>query len=177
MIKMVGPDTAVEMLLAMPEDRAAQILASYSPPLCADLLCGVAAARPGTAGAILQMLSVSGAGRALGYLGPETGASILAAMSPGAAAQILDYTNERTAAGMLMALPVQFSARLTKAMDARRAADALLHVRPATVATLLDAEPDLYGTVLQQLTPSFREQVMRHLGGKRKRPQADIRIR
>lgn len=52
---------------------------------------------------------------------------------------------------------------LTKAMRGSRAADVLTHVRPATAAALLRADPDLGDTLLQQLGPSFREQVIRYL--------------
>ena len=49
MIKNVGIDTGVAMLLGMTEDDAARVLADCPPKLGGELLQGIAAVRPATA--------------------------------------------------------------------------------------------------------------------------------
>ncbi len=162
-IRSVGTDTGVAMLLDMPAYHAAQILADYPAHVCGELLQGIGDAHPTTAGAIMLMLLAVGVGRAIGYVRPDTVASILITMAVGEAIQILDCTDDRAAAKVIMDLPIAVSAQLTKAMPRQRAADVLAYVRPLTVAALLRTDPDLRGLLLQQLSPSLREQVIRNL--------------
>ena len=164
MIRNVGTDTGVAMLLAMSEDDAARILAGYSPRLCGGLLQGIAAARPATAVTILGLLRAGAAGHAFAYLRPETAASLVAAMAPADALRVLDSTDERTVAGVIMELPVPTSTALLKSMYSRqRAAQVLTHVRPVTAAELLRSDAEFATAVLRYLSEPVRRQVSRHL--------------
>jgi eukaryotic-like serine/threonine-protein kinase len=164
MIRNVGTDTGVAMLLAMAEDDAARILADCPARLCGELLQGIAAVRPATASAILRMLRSTAAGRAFAYLRPETAASLVSAMPPAEALRILDNTDERTAAGVIMELAVPVSANLLKSMYSRqRAADVLTHVRPVTAAELLRSDAEFATAVLRHLSEPVRKQVSRHM--------------
>jgi Mg/Co/Ni transporter MgtE len=163
-IQSVNADTGVAMLLAMPDDQAARILASYPSRVSGELLQGIATARPGTVGAILRMLWTADAGRVVGYLKPDSAAVILAGMPIDEAARILSHAGVRTAAGIIAEMPVEVSAAVTKAMQVNRAAEVLAYVKPATVAALLLATSDgSNGRLLQQFKPAFRAQVMRFL--------------
>ena len=82
MIKNVGIDTGVAMLLALTEDEAARILADCPAKLCGELLQGIAAVRPHTAATILRILRSTAAGRAFAYLRAPTGASLSRRCSP-----------------------------------------------------------------------------------------------
>lgn len=74
------------MLLDMSPQRAAEILVGCGAHEGGELLQGVAVARPGTAGEILEILSANVRARFMEYLNPETAASVLAAMDAGDAA-------------------------------------------------------------------------------------------
>ena len=157
----VSTDTGVAMLLAMPNDQAARILASYPSDVCRRFLQGVAGAWPSKAGAILRMLLTADVTRVVGYLKPDTAAAILAAGLPDDAARILGCTGFRTAARIIAKMPVEAAAPLTKAMPTQRAAEILGYVQPTVVAALLATPDGLDSGILQQLKPTFREQVMR----------------
>lgn len=157
----VSTDTGVAMLLAMPNDQAARILASCPSDVCREFLQGVAGAWPSKAGAILRMLLTADATRMVGYLKPDTAAAILGAELPDDAARILGCTGVRTAARIIAKMPVGAAAPLTKAMPAQRTAEILGYVQPAAVAALLATPDGLDSGILQQLRPTFREQVMR----------------
>jgi flagellar motility protein MotE (MotC chaperone) len=164
MIKNVGTDTGVAMLLAMSETDAARILADCPPKLCGDLLQGIGGARPATAAAILRMLRPPAVGRAFAYLRPQTASSLVAAMTPREALRILDGTDERAVAAVLMELPVPVSAKLVNSMHSkRRAAQVLTHVRPSTAAELLRPDDEFAAGVLRYLPEPVRKQVSRHL--------------
>jgi serine/threonine protein kinase len=164
LIRNVGTDTGVAMLLAMSEDDAARILADCTPSLCGELLQGIAAARPSTAIAILRLLRSTVAGRAFAYLRPDMAAVLVAAMTPADALRILDSTDERTAAGVIMELPVPTSTSLLKSMYSRqRAAQVLSHVRPVTAAEMLRSDGEFATSVLRHLSEPVRKQVGRHL--------------
>jgi eukaryotic-like serine/threonine-protein kinase len=164
MIKNVGTDTGVAMLLAMSETDAARILADCPPKLCGDLLQGIGGARPATAAAILRMLRPPAVGRAFAYLRPQTASSLVAAMTPREALRILDGTDERAVAAVLMELPVPVSAKLVNSMHSkRRAAQVLTHVRPSTAAELLRPDGEFAAGVLRYLPEPVRKQVSRHL--------------
>jgi flagellar motility protein MotE (MotC chaperone) len=160
-----GTDVGAAMLLAMPGDQAAEILAGYPPRLAGDLIAAIAAGRPEIASAILQMLTAGGAGHIVDLLSPGTAASIVAGMPAAEAVRVLGRTSVRTAAGVIMELPGDISARLISAMQDRRAAAVLTYVKPVTVASLLllIASDDLNGNLLRQFSPAFRAQVLRHL--------------
>lgn len=164
LIRNVGTDTGVAMLLAMSEDDAARILADCRPRLCGDLLQGVAAARPATAVAILRLLQSTAAGRAFAYLRPDTAAPLVAMMTPAQALRILDNTDERAAAGVIMELATPLATALLKSMHSRqRAAQVLTHVRPVTAAELLRSDAEFATAVLRFLSEPVRKQVSRHL--------------
>lgn len=164
LIRNVGTDTGVAMLLDMPEDEAVRILADCPPRLCGDLLQGIAAARPDTAITILQRLRSSAAGRAFAYLWPDTGAALVAAMNSADALRILDSTDERAAAGVIMELPVKIAASLLKSMySMQRAAQVITHVRPTTAAELLRSDNEFTTAVLRHLSEPVRKQISRHL--------------
>jgi Mg/Co/Ni transporter MgtE len=170
MIRNVGTDTGVAMLLAMPEDDAARVLADCPPRLCGTLLQGIAEARPAMAATILRLLRFSKAGRAFSYLRQDTAASLVATMPPGDALRILDSTDERTVAGVIMELAVPASTALLKSMSSReRAAQVLTHVRPVTAAELLRSDAEFAKAVLCHLSEPVRKQVSRHLQAKPER--------
>jgi eukaryotic-like serine/threonine-protein kinase len=164
MIRNVGTDTGVAMLLAMSEADAARILADCPPKLCGDLLQGISAVRPATAATILRTLRSRAAGRAFAYLRPQTASSLVAEMTPHEALRILDNADERTVAAVLMELPVPVSARLVKSMySQQRAAQVLTHVRPSTAAELLRPDAEFAAGVLRHLSEPVRKQVSRYL--------------
>ena len=166
MIRNVGTDTGVAMLLAMSDADAARILVDCPPRLCGDLLQGISAVRPATAATILRTLRSTIAGRAFAYLRPQTASSLVEAMTPHEALRILDNTDERTVAAVLMELPVPLSAVLVKSMYSRqRAAQVLTHVRPSTAAELLRPDQEFTAGVLRHLSEPVRKQVSRHLTG------------
>lgn len=164
MIRNVGTDTGVAMLLAMSEDDAARVLADCPPRLCGTLLQGIAVARPAMAATILRLLRSAKAGRAFSYLRQDTAASLVAAMPPADGLRLLDSTDERTVAGVIMELAVPTSTALLKSMSSReRAAQVLTHVRPVTAAELLRSDAEFANAVLRHLSEPVREQVSRHL--------------
>ena len=163
MVRSVGTHAGVAMLLDMPEEHAAQVLAGYPAPVAGGLIKAIAATRPQAAGAILQMLLSSDAGRALYYLSSRAAASILVAMPVSEAVRILSRADVRSAGGVIMELPSEVSAQVVKAMPGKRAAKVLEYVNPVTVAALLSGLDELNGRLLGQLSPSFRAQVIRHL--------------
>jgi eukaryotic-like serine/threonine-protein kinase len=164
LIKNVGTDTGVALLLAMSEEDAARLLADCPPRLCGELLQGIAAAQPGTAIAILGQLRSTTAGRAFAYLRPGTAAAVVAAMTPGDALRILNGTDGRTAASVIMELPVSAATRLLRSMYPRqRAAQVLTHVRPVTAAEILRSDGEFATSVLPHLSEPVRKQVSRHL--------------
>lgn len=164
MIRNVGTDTGVAMLLAMSEADAARILADCPPKLCGDLLQGISVARPATALTILRTLRSQAAGRAFAYLRPQTASSLVAEMTSHEALRILDNADERTVAAVLMELPVPVSAALVKSMYSKqRAAQVLTHVRPSTAADLLRPDAAFATGVLRHLSEPVRKQVSRHL--------------
>ena len=164
LIRNVGTDTGVAMLLAMPEEEAARLLADFPPRLCGELIQGISAARVATAVAILRQMRSAAAGRAFAYLRPDMAATVVAAMTTGEALRILDGTDERTAAGVMMELPVATSTLLLKSMYSRqRAAQVLTHVRPVTAAQILRSDGEFASAVLRHLSEPVRKQVSRHL--------------
>jgi flagellar motility protein MotE (MotC chaperone)/predicted Ser/Thr protein kinase len=164
MIRNVGTDTGVALLLAMSEDDAARVLADCPPRQCGMLLQDIAVARPATAVTILRLLRATKAGRAFSYLRPDTAASLVAVMPPVDALRILDSTDERTVAGVIMELAAPTSTALLKSMSSRqRAAQVLTHVRPVTAAELLRSDAGFATAVLRHLSEPVRKQVSRHL--------------
>lgn len=171
MIKSVGTDTGVAMLLAMSEADVVRILADCPPRLCGALLQGIAVARPATAATVLRMLRSTAAGRAFAYLRPETGASLMNALAPADALRVLDNTDERAAAAVIMELEAPASTTLLKSMYSRqRAAQVLTHVRPVTAAELLGSDAEFATAVLRYLSEPVRRQVSRYLLLEQKRP-------
>jgi Kae1-associated kinase Bud32 len=164
LLKSMGTDTGVAMLLAMPEDEAVRLLTDCPPRLCGELLQGIAAARPATAAGMLRRLRAAAAGRAFAYLRPATGASLVSAMPLADSLRILDSSDERAVADVVMELPSPIAADILKSMYSRqRAAQVLTHVRPATAGELLSSDPEFATAVLRHLSEPVRKQVSRHL--------------
>jgi serine/threonine protein kinase len=160
----VSADTAVATLLAMPEDQAGHLLASYSPEDGGELLQGIAAARPGTAGKILRGLRTADAARLLASLRPDAAAAVLTTMKTEEAAQILSRTKAQMAASIITQLPAAVSAAIIMRMETRRTAEILTYVNPVTVASLLrSASNSVTAAVLGRLEPAFRAQVAQSL--------------
>jgi eukaryotic-like serine/threonine-protein kinase len=166
-IKNTDRQSGAVMLLAVPQEQAAHILAGCPARTTGALIEVMAATRSRTAEAILRMLSSGKAGRAVDYLNPPTAASILAAMPVSEAVRILNRTDARTAAGVIIELTSDVSMRLISAMHETQAAAMLAYVKPTTVASLLSAPNDLNRRLLTQFDPSFRAQVERHLSSRR----------
>ena len=162
-IRGAGTAAGAEMLLDMPEDEAARILASYEPEVRGALLQGVATVRPDMASAILQLLSTADISRSMNHIRPETAASILAALPSDDAVQVLNRIGARRAAEVIMKMPASVSAPLARAMSGRRAAEVLSYASPSAVAAMLPAMEGSGARLLQLLDPWFRTQVMRLL--------------
>ncbi len=164
MIRNVGTDTGVAMLLAMPAEDATRILADCEPRLSGALLQGIAATRVSAAATILRLLRSTVAGRMFAYLRPDTAAAVVTELNRSDALRVLDSTDERTVAGVIMALPAPAATALLKSMYSReRAAQVLTHVRPTTAAELLRADSEFATAVLRYLSEPVRRQVSRHL--------------
>lgn len=157
-----GTPAGVATLVAMPDDRAARILADYPSHIAGELIQAMAATRPDFGAAILQTMAAA-AGRVMDYLNPRTAAALLATMRSGEAARILGRASDRTAAAVISTLPTIKSADLIKTMQAMRVGAILEYVRPAIVAELLSTVPDhLAATLLGGFSDSFRTQVLRY---------------
>jgi eukaryotic-like serine/threonine-protein kinase len=164
MIRNVGTDTGVAMLLAMPAEDATRILADCEPRLSGALLQGIAATRVTAAATILRLLRSTVAGRMFAYLRPDTAAAVVTELSRSDALRVLDSTDERTVAGVIMALPAAAATALLKSMYSKeRAAQVLTHVRPTTAAELLRSDSEFATAVLRYLSEPVRRQVSRHL--------------
>ena len=171
MIRNVGTDTGVAMLLAMSADDAARILADCEPRLSGALLLR-ASPPPG----LPPPPRSSGCCAPLppGARSPTCGrtrpASVVTEMTRADTLRVLDSTDERTAAGVIMALPVAAATALLTSMDSReRAAQVLTHVRPTTAAELLRPDSEFATAVLRHLSEPVRRQVSRHLSPERER--------
>jgi eukaryotic-like serine/threonine-protein kinase len=159
-----GTDSGVAVLLGKPDLPAAQIISDCSPDVAAELITGIAASQPRKAGAILQMLSVTKAGRILDYVTPATGTAIIAAMPAGQRARVLSQSDPRAVAEVIMRLPAEVAAQLTASLPEKRAVTVLGHVRPATVAAIVNAVPgDLRTRLLRGFAPDIRLLVEAHL--------------
>ena len=104
--------------MAMTDDYAAQVLAGCAPCVAGELIETLATAKPAMAAAILRMLSLSGVGRAVDYMGLGTATSLLQAMPASEAARILSRADVRTGAGVIMSLPRAVSVQVIEAMPA-----------------------------------------------------------
>ena len=150
-------------LMGMSQENAARQLAGCPPRDAAEILQVMAISEAEAAGAILQMVSLKGAGRTMNYLSADAAASILSTMPITAAARILNSTGARAAGGVIMALPAATATRLLECMEESHAADVLGNVEPATVAALLGNLNDPSRRLLVRLSPSVRTQVLRHM--------------
>jgi len=163
-IRNVGSDTGVAMLLAMEVADVAKLLADCPARQCGELLQGIATVRQATASTALRLLSPAAAGRAIAYLRPETAAALLSALLPAEAGRILDSSDKRTAARVIMELDPHASVKMLRSMSTRqRAAEVLAHVRPGTAAALLRTDNELATTMLRHLSEPVRKQLSRRL--------------
>ena len=163
LIRSVGTDTAVAMLLAIPEEDAAAILAGHPARNCAEMIQGIADVRQAAARAILQMFGSGTAARATAHLRSDTAAALLADTPTFTALRILDRSHEQIVARLVKHLAVRNSVRLFKAMNSWRAAAVLGHAKPSTTAELLRADTELASAILRNLDESDRQQVVRHM--------------
>jgi predicted Ser/Thr protein kinase len=119
-IRGAGTAVGTAMLLDMSPQRAAEILVGCGVHEGGELLQGIAIARPGTAGEILEILSASVRTRFMEYLNPETAASVLAVMDAAdAAAHVLApliRADADLAAAAIMNLPANTAVGLIRAV-------------------------------------------------------------
>ena len=142
----VGTDAGAAILLAMPPKAAADLLVSYEFPKLGELLQGIAAAGPGAAGAILEVLDVTTAAWAFSHLNPETAASVLEAIPSAEAVRILSRLiplDESAAAAAIMNLSAHNAVALLKAIPSDRASRALARVWPGFVEAMASVDPVL----------------------------------
>lgn len=163
LIRSVGPDVGVAMLLAIPAADATAILAEYMGSDGAELLQGIANARPATASAIMRMLPSQSAARMLTHLRSVTSAEILASLPTAAAIRILDRASDQTAARAIKDMPVGDSVRLLRAMTNWRAAAVLAMVKPVTTAAVLRTDADFAAAVLRLFAQADRERITRYM--------------
>ena len=160
-IRRASPESGAAMLLAMPEEKAAQLLAGMHSREAGSHIQAIAAHRRSAAGAILKILSSSGAGHAVDYVSASVVASVLADMQVLEAARILSRTSARTAAQVIMILPDSTSVRFIKAMPTKQAGLMLNFVWPSTVKRLFDASDEVRRKLENELDPALRTQVRR----------------
>jgi flagellar motility protein MotE (MotC chaperone) len=163
LILTVGTDTGVAMLLSIPGQDAAAILASCPDREGANLLTGVASPQPGAASAIMDMLNTGDAARLLEHLGNRTAADILASMPPRHVVRILDTATDQTAARAVKNMPVRYQVLLFRAMNSYRAAAVLSDLKPATAAAVLQGDTVLWTAVWPLIQQPEREQIARYL--------------
>lgn len=147
-IRGAGADVGAAMLLVMSPERVAEILRGCAVGEGGDLLQGIAAARPGMAGEVLEILSANARARFMKYLNPETAASILAAMEPAdAAVDILApliRADVDLAAAAIMNLPSHTAvALLSKVAPADLASGLVEHIWESYVEAMAEVDPDL----------------------------------
>ena len=163
LILTVGTDTGIAMLMSIPGQDAAAILASCPDRNGANLLTGVASAQPHVASAIMGMLNTGDAIRLIGHLGSRTAAEILTGMPPWHVARILDAASDQIAARAVKNMPVQFLILVFRAMNSYRAAAVLSDLKPATAAAVLRGDPVLWAPVWQLIPQPERAQIARYL--------------
>ncbi|MDN3351451.1 serine/threonine-protein kinase [Actinomadura sp. DC4] len=158
------PKPAARMLLALPEDRAAAVLA-VTPSRAAGSLLDELAAVPVRAASILAMLSATLAGRALNYARRPAPATLIAAMPPAEGARIMARTDIHTAAGVITDLNDPSAAcRLVDVLPVAQAGNILGYVEPAAIAALLrEGTATRAEHLLRALPHSARAQVRRRL--------------
>jgi len=155
-VRGAGADVGAAMLLVMSSQRVAEILMGCPVEEGGNLLQGVAAARPGMAGEILEILGASTRARFTKYLNPETAASILAAMEPGdAAVEVLAPLirgDADLAAAAIMNLPAHTAVALVrKVVPADLASRLVDHVWESYVDAMAEVDADLIAR-LRKLT-------------------------
>ena len=164
-VNISGTDSGVARLLARPKDEAAHILANCSPEVAAELVTGMAASRASKAGDILQMLSVTRAGKVLDYMPSAASAEVVTALADRQQqVRLLSKADIRTVAEVLMELSGEMAQQVVAALPLRRAGAVLGEVTPVRVAKILEAQsPDLQARLLQVLSPEFRAIVQRFM--------------
>lgn len=159
-IQSLGAREGAAMLAAMPGSDAALILTHCPPRDASELLQVLAALQPDKAAEILQMVTISVAGRSVDYLNPEAAASTLAQMPGTEAARILSRADLRTSAAVITQLPVKAASQVIRSMPIRRVANVLARIKPTTAAGLLMTLPeDMQQALLEQLSPSDRKRI------------------
>lgn len=164
MLSNSNTDSGLTLLLEMPDDRAAQVLAQCPRDVAGHLLQGMATTWPETAGSILQILQARLAGEMIDHMQPDAAATILTEMPSGEAARILNKADIRAVAGAMAALPSNDAAQLLKTMDEPRAVEVLVHIPPSRVAAMLAAVPSDQSTRLLARQPAaFRDLVHQNM--------------
>jgi len=158
-----GADAAAAMMLAMPPERAAEIMVGYRAQKCGELLQGIAAARPRAAGAILQIMPGPAGGRVMRYLKPETAASVLDAEPTDEAVRnlinlIRADTKDRpvAAAAVITYLPATTAVRLLKQVPDDLRSAVLHHTWPAILDAMADVDPDFVRHLRQKRSSRSR---------------------
>jgi tRNA A-37 threonylcarbamoyl transferase component Bud32/flagellar motility protein MotE (MotC chaperone) len=157
-------ESGVAALLRMPEASAARILDPCTSQVAGELIGGIAAAQPGRAGTILQIVAADRAAQMLDRAGEGVAASVLAAMQPGPAARILRECDVRTAEAALAEMPPRNAGQVVTALGPDRAVKVLARVAPAGVAAILRVvTEELRKSLLERFSPSFRDLIRRYL--------------
>jgi flagellar motor switch protein FliG len=157
-------DSGAALLLDMADDQAARILATCPREVAGQLIQGMAASHPQTAGSILQIFTARLAAQVLRHMNHGAAAAILTTMPVMEATRILNEAAPRIAAMAIGELPRDFAAQVLKVLDEPRAGEVLGHVTPSHVAILLAAvPPDLSARLLARLSPAFRALVRQRM--------------
>lgn len=154
---------AGEVLLALPGEKAANVLDTADRRTAGRLLDAVAS-RPADASAIIRRMSAARTSRAIPHMARARAANLMSALPTAIAVCILRDTDQRVVADILALLPSAMACRQLEAMSINRACAVLNHVPPVTTAGLLrectDGRAD---RLLRGLGGSIRTQVLRHL--------------
>jgi eukaryotic-like serine/threonine-protein kinase len=162
-VRQSNVEAGAGMLLAMSNENAAQVISGMGSREAGKLIEAIADQQLATAGSILRILSLNGAGRTVDFVNAPAAALILTVMPVREAGRVLCRTHPRTAAEIVMQLAVDASVQFISTMPVDEAATMLGYVWPVTVASLFKASDELRRKLLGLLQPAFRAQVMRHL--------------
>jgi serine/threonine protein kinase len=159
-----GTDSGIDTLLANSDIKIANIIASSSLNVAAELMATIATTQPDRAGRILQTLSASRSGKVLDYVSTAAATAIVDALPADDAVRILSRCDARTFADLIMELASSKSGRLIEAMPVNRAVVVLGYARPTSVAAILGTiSPQLSSKLVAGFGPDFRALVLHHM--------------
>jgi hypothetical protein len=145
-IRGVGTDAAAAMLLALPHQRAAEILDGCEFAERGRLLHGIAVVQPKAAGKILDCFSMKDAALTLQHMKPERAALALRTMPGVDAERILRRLiplDSNAAAAVIMHLPLTDAVGFLRAIRDDLAAQVFSLIWPDFVDAIERIEPDL----------------------------------